>query len=215
MSSSRGIRGTRGPYYTAALLLLLTVACGIASCIHRGRTTGSVATTGVRQHAKRSNGDTHRDRADVHGGSRTTPTRTGDLPPGQDILPTGEPVWERAARLSADRYPSPYAPGSPSYRPRAVWKCDAECRHNLDAIAHALNGFQRDHGRKPDSLNELVPAYLPSKSILECPYSRAEKDAETYTYLPCGVVSKESFQVLCETHFLAIRRDCVLRRKVW
>ena len=198
------------------LMVLLAFACGIAGCAHRAHTS-SGATRGSSQ--QRSQGTVAQHDTADDGKGKGDAASAKALSPGEDILPTGEPSWERPWRVAAAKNPklaNPFAPGCPNYRPRAVWKDDAECRHNLESIGAAVNRYRRDHGRKPASLWELYPKYVSSVNVLACPYMRPSKVTKSYTYeyTPCGVTSDQGFQVLCETHFLLLGRDGVLYRVV-
>ena len=108
----------------------------------------------------------------------------------------------------------PFTPGNPSYRPRAVWKVDAECRQNLESLAEALNRYWKDNGRKPAALCMLYPKYISDWNAFSCPYLRTSRGGRIYEYAPRGVTSDQTFQILCETHFLLIDRDEVLHRVV-
>jgi hypothetical protein len=50
---------------------------------------------------------------------------------------------------------------------------EATCRHQLQAIHHALFAYRRDHGAFPAYLSDLYPRYLRDRSLFRCPADRS------------------------------------------
>ena len=44
-----------------------------------------------------------------------------------------------------------------------------QCAAQLTTIHNALAAYEKDHGRLPDQLSDLLPKYLPDPNLLHCP----------------------------------------------
>ena len=56
---------------------------------------------------------------------------------------------------------------------------DAACKSNLKILREAVARYNMDNEHYPDSLQDLVPAYIDSESCMDCPAS-----GEEYEYDP-------------------------------
>lgn len=75
------------------------------------------------------------------------------------------------------------------------------CLKNLQEIGRALQVHQEDHGRYPDSLEELYPKYLVQKGRWYCPTQQPGKEPSKYEYLPpAGDAKPETPVITCPRH---------------
>jgi thiol-disulfide isomerase/thioredoxin len=63
------------------------------------------------------------------------------------------------------------------------------CADRLRTIGRALESYRRDRGKRPDTLAELVPAYLPDAAALRCPSSTTGDGPAGDSYRMGGEVS--------------------------
>src|SRR2546423_140095 len=71
------------------------------------------------------------------------------------------------------------APAEPPAPTSAQAEMDAAidpCTEHLKAIGKALAAYEKDNGKLPDQLSDLVPKYVSDKAVFHCPADHSEGD---------------------------------------
>ncbi|MEN6372074.1 MAG: hypothetical protein ABFD64_08680 [Armatimonadota bacterium] len=74
-----------------------------------------------------------------------------------------------------------------------------ECRINIEKVGDAIERYYTKQDAYPDSLNDLVPDYLPA-SALHCPADKSAKDSISYVYIKPDSKSPAEFIMLSCSH---------------
>jgi peroxiredoxin/regulation of enolase protein 1 (concanavalin A-like superfamily) len=105
-------------------------------------------------------------------------TSRGEAPRGADVIVAEEPVVappsvEAPLPTVEQPRPSPARTTVPEQNLRIPEEMQA-CAANLRKISAAIKKYEKDKGRLPDWLSDLVPQYL-DKGLLVCPVTRNER----------------------------------------
>jgi hypothetical protein len=79
-----------------------------------------------------------------------------------------------------DRSSAPAAPPAALGASTATAEEHESDKHHLLAIYKALKAYEKDHGKLPDWLSDLVPKYLPDPSVLVSPVYRRTGTQQLY-----------------------------------
>ncbi len=90
----------------------------------------------------------------------------------------------------------------------------AQCQQNMREIHAAIERYrQRNGGEYPQSLNDLVPRYLPDAGKLKCPADASGKPV-SYRYFPLKKDSPETSPLLqCDHHQMMNQKIPVIMLK--
>jgi hypothetical protein len=88
------------------------------------------------------------------------------------------------------------------------------CTENLQSVGTALQRYRGEHGGQyPQTLEDLVPAYLADKSVLKCPTDSAVQRDVSYAYTPPPAgAPPETIVVKCNLHNIAGERIHIVLR---